>query len=324
MIWCCGLVWCVFAHGDSDGVSSAALVSAFLGWRGVESRVVFTHPVGLLSDLREFASGCEGLFVADVGFDELHVSELLRVLSELSGSRAVTYIDHHPTPEDFEVSGSVVWVHDLCCSASELTFRYLSSLGLDSEYSRVALYGAVGDYLDETPWVKQEMSRWDKRAVYLEAGILTQGLEGSRRDYEFKRRVVSHLASNKLPSTMSELVEKSLKQAIEDENLRIWVKNNVMKHDHISYVVNPPGSIGRAANHARIYGGAKVGVAAEERGGVYVMSLRGSPEVDLNRVLREVSRELGIHGGGHPVAAGARVKKEQFQEFLDELSKRVK
>ncbi|MGC8974901.1 MAG: DHHA1 domain-containing protein [Thermoprotei archaeon] len=318
------MVWAIFAHGDSDGVSSAALVSAFLEWRGQESRVVFTHPVGLLNDLREFADSCEGLFVVDVALDELHMSELLRVLSVFSENRVVIYVDHHPVPEGFEVPKSLVWIHDLCCSASELTFRYLSGLGLDLEYSRVALYGALGDYLDETSWVKHEMSRWDRRAVYLEAGILTQGLEGSRRDYEFKRRVVSHLASNKLPSTMNELVEKSLIQAVKDENLRIWVKNNVVRHGGVSYVVNPPGSIGRAANYAKIYGEARVGIAAEERGDIYVMSLRGGPEVDLNKVLREISRKLGIHGGGHPVAAGARVKKEQFQEFLGELIERVK
>lgn len=320
--WFC-LKWVIFAHGDSDGVSSAALVTAFLEQRGWGSRVVFTHPVSLLSDLREFADECDGVFIVDVALDELRKSELMAALGELSGNRKVIYVDHHPLPSGFAAPKNVVWVHDLCCSASELTFRYLDSLGFDSEYSRLALYGAVGDYLDETLWVKQGMSRWDKRAVYLEAGILIQGLEGSRRDYEFKRRVVEHLADNKLPSTMSELVERSLKQAVEDENLRIWVKHNVVRYGYVAYVLNPTGSVGRAANYARIYGEVLVGIAAEERGENYVMSLRGNPEVDLNKILREISEVLGIHGGGHPTAAGARVKKEQFHAFLSELNKRL-
>ncbi|MEM4789187.1 MAG: DHH family phosphoesterase, partial [Ignisphaera sp.] len=187
----------------------------------------------------------------------------------------------------------------------------------------IALYGAIGDYLDETPWIKYEISKWDKRAIYLEAGILIQGLEGSRRDYNFKRKVVDHLAQNKLPSNMNELVEKSLKQAIEDENLRLWVKQNVIKYNSVAYVINPPGSIGRAANYSRIYGKAKIGIAVEERGDLYVMSLRAEPGIDLNKILRNLSKRIRINAGGHPQAAGARISKTIFTLFLAELNKEI-
>lgn len=66
-----------------------------------------------------------------------------------------------------------------------------------------------------------------------------------------------------------------------------------------------------------------MGAAIEVRGEVYVMSLRGEAGVDLNRVLRELSKELGINGGGHPLAAGTRVRKEAFPAFLEELNKRI-
>lgn len=241
---------------------------------------MFIHSVSLLSDLREFVDECDGISIVDVALDELRRSELSR-------SQKVIYVDHHSLPSGLVVPENVVWVHDLCCSSSELTSRYLDGLGLNSECSRLALYGVVGDYLDETPWVKQGISRWDKRAIYLEAGILIQGLEGLHKDYEFKRRVAEHLADNKLPSTMSELVERSLKQAVEDENLRIWAKRDVMKCGHVAYVLNPVDSVGRTANYARIYGEVLVGMATEEKGKNYVMSLRGSPEVDLNKILRD-------------------------------------
>lgn len=322
--WCFTLgEWVILAHGDSDGVSSAALAKAFLEKQGFNVRVYFTHPVGLLGDLKEFATGASGIFVVDIALNELHCNDVLALLGEFSRSSRVVYIDHHPLLEEVKIPEGVTWIHDTCCSASELTFRYLSNLGLDPEYSRVALYGAVGDYLDETPWVKHELSKWDKRAVYLEAGIVIQGLEGSRRDYEFKRRVVNHLSANKLPSTMGELVERGLKQAVEDENLRLWVKSSVIKHGLVSYVLNPPGSAGKAATYARVYGGTLVGIAVEERKGVYVMSLRGERGVDLNRVLRKLSKDLGVNGGGHPQAAGARVEKELFVKFLEELNKQL-
>ncbi|MEM1526416.1 MAG: DHHA1 domain-containing protein [Ignisphaera sp.] len=312
--------WVLFIHGDSDGVASGALAKAFLVSQGYGVDIVFTHPVGLLGDLKMFIDDAEGILIADIALNELQRDEILSVLNNLGENCKVIYIDHHPIPEDIDKQIKITWIHDTCCSASELTFRYLNKLGLDAEYSRIALYGAIGDYLDETPWVKQELYKWDKRAIYLEAGILIQGLEGSRRDYDFKRRVVDHLAQNKLPSIMSELVEKSLKQAIEDENLRVWIKQNIIKYNHIAYTVNPPGSIGKAANYSRIYGGAEVGIAIEDRGNLYVMSLRAEPGIDLNKILRKISKELGINAGGHPQAAGARVNKTMFKVFLNKLN----
>jgi single-stranded-DNA-specific exonuclease len=311
----------ILAHGDGDGVCSAALASGFLRSR-CEVSVYFTHPVGLLEDFREFAERGSRVFILDIAVNELHAEELVRALEEHASEGSVTYIDHHPLPEGFRAPSRVVWVHDTCCSASELTFRFLRGLGLSEEYSRVALYGAICDYLDETPWVKRELWKWDRRSVFLEAGIVSQGLEGARRDYEFKRAVVEHLAGNNLPSQMPELVARSLKQAELDEKLRVWVRENVVVSGQVAYVLNPPGSVGRAANYARIYGGVRVGVAAEERRDVYTMSLR-CLECDLNAVLRKLSRKLGIHGGGHPQAAGARVPKNLFSVFIEELNREL-
>jgi RecJ-like exonuclease len=311
----------ILAHGDGDGVCSAALASGFLRSQ-CEVSVYFTHPVGLLGDFREFAERGSRVFILDIAVNELHAEELVRALEEHASEGSVTYIDHHPLPEGFRAPSKVVWVHDTCCSASELTFRFLRGLGLGEEYSRVALYGAICDYLDETPWVKRELWKWDRRSVFLEAGIVSQGLEGARRDYEFKRAVVEHLAGNNLPSQMPELVARSLKQAELDEKLRVWVRENVVVYGQVAYVLNPPGSVGRAANYARIYGGVRVGVAAEERRDVYTMSLRCF-ECDLNATLRKLSRKLGIHGGGHPQAAGARVPKNLFSVFIEELNREL-
>ena len=309
----------ILAHGDGDGVCSAALAAGFLKSQ-CDVSVYFTHPVGLLHDLREFASRGSRVVIVDIAVNELHASELTCVLEEYASAGDVVYIDHHPLPENFTVPRGVLWVHDTCCSASELTFRYFHELGLNGEYSRVALYGAICDYLDETSWVKSELWKWDRRSVFLEAGIVSQGLEGAKRDYEFKRAVVEHLARNMLPSQMQELVVRSIKQAELDEKLRTWVKENLKITGQVAYVFNPPGSVGRAANYARIYGGVKVGIGVEERKDILVMSLRSSRGCNLDTILRRLSRRLGIHGGGHPLAAGARVPKEIFAKFIDELN----
>ncbi|QOR94386.1 DHH family phosphoesterase [Thermosphaera chiliense] len=313
--------WVVLAHGDGDGVVSGALACAYIKTMGSACNVFFTHPVGIVEDLKSFTKQVDNIVVLDIAVDELYKDELLGVLKTRAESGKVLYIDHHPLPEGFNALGDgVEFIHDPCCSASELSYRYFSGKGLDPEYGRVALYGAISDYLDETAWVRSELLKWDRRGIYLEAGIITQGLEGSRRDHEFKRKVVAHLSGNKLPSTLPDLVSRALHQAVVDEELRLWVKANVNVYGDISYVIDPRGSLGRAANYAMVYGGTLVGVAAESRGDIYVLSLRSRGGVDLNKVLRELSRRLNIHGGGHPYAAGARVKKDVFKQFLDELA----
>jgi RecJ-like exonuclease len=121
---------------------------------------------------------------------------------------------------------------------------------------------------------------------------------------------------------MQELVTRGIKQAELDEELRLWVKRSLQVMGRIAYVLNPPGSVGRAANYARIYGGTEVGMGVEERRDLLVMSLR-SGYCDLNAILRRLSKRLGIHGGGHPTAAGARMPKALFQKFVEELNREL-
>ena len=88
----------------------------------------------------------------------------------------------------------------------------------------------------------------------------------------------------------------------------------------MAVVVNPPGPLGLAANLARGLTGAEVGVAAEERGDIYVMSLR-SRRVDLNQFLRGFAKRYGVSGGGHPNAAGARMPKPLLKTLVEELNR---
>jgi len=314
----------VLAHGDSDGVCSAALVLAALRRDYSEVNVVFTHPAGLIEDFTSSARG--DVVIVDVALSERNIKDLLAALNNYNDGN-ITYIDHHPEPISVNLSDlNINVVHSLSMSASELTFKYYSKLGkLSSEYERVALYGAIGDYRDETPWVKNVLEKWDKRQVYFEAGILIQGLEGSRRMYDFKRHVVEHLAVNRRPSQLGELVVKALVEASNNEMLYEWVKSNVNIDGSIAYVIDPPGSLGIAAVYARGITGCVVGIAAERRNDLMIMSLRaGKNSIDLNRFLREVAVRLGGSGGGHPHAAGCRIPYRSFKELIEKLNSELR
>ena len=63
-----------------------------------------------------------------------------------------------------------------------------------------------------------------------------------------------------------------------------------------------------------------MGVAAEERGDIYVMS-PGSKRVDLNQFLRSFAKRYGVSGRGHPNAAGARMPKRLLKTLVEELNR---
>ena len=313
----------ILAHGDSDGVASAAIVMAALRGRYDLINVRFTHPVGLLNDFREFARG--DVVIVDVALSEAHAAAVAREFMRYPHS--ITYIDHHPPPMGLdlkELNAELIRPkrgEDV--SSSELTYRKYGG-PLHPDYDRVALYGAIGDYADQSPWVKEALERWDKRQIYFEAGILVQGLEGSRGMYDFKRHIVEHLSKNRRPSQLSELLVRALIQAVNNEELHAWVERNVKVVGKVAYVINPPGSISVAATYAKGVTKSPVGLAAEERGGIYVMSLRANPKkINLDRALREITPHLGGSGGGHSSAAGARIPKSRFMTLIQFLNEKL-
>lgn len=314
----------LFIHGDTDGVCSGALALHFYkNIKNQDVKIVFTHPAGLQKDLEEFMEKDADVFIADIALAEDTYTITINLLNKLSRKSNVVYIDHHPLPIDFKLNEvSFEFIHDLNASSSELTYRLFEDyLGVD--YSRVFIFGAIGDYLDETPAVKKWIDYWDKRAVYFEAGVLAQGLEASRKMYDFKRHVVEHLSLNRLPSSLSELLVKALIESQNEEEMRTRVKNNLVKLRYVSYIIEPGGSLGRAANYARIYGETPVGIAIQFLDDMANMSIRSDKHIDINVILRRIVRDYGATGGGHPNAAGARVKKKYLEEFLERIDREI-
>jgi len=324
-----GKKWWVLSHGDGDGVASAAVASAVLG--DDVKGIYFTHPAGLAEDLRVVERG-DSVMIMDIalsaGMVEKVIEELGRIARE-GGS--VVYIDHHPIPPGFdprEIPGS--FVHSECCCASELTFSYLqktfSGSGLKSrELEKIALYGAISDYLDDTEWAKRALENWDKRYIYYEAGVLSQGLEGMRRQHDLKREIVRALAAGEDPSSISELVVNSIFMSRNEKALIEYVSSHYKVVGEVAYVQDPPGSVPRAATYAKAASGKKVGAAFEIRKGMASMSLRASDaSLRLNEIAMRLAPKFGGNAGGHPQACGARIPVEKVNEFFEAVSEALR
>lgn len=310
----------IFTHSDGDGICSGALALA----ANPDAKVFFTHPFGLLEDLENVNDG-DSAIICDISLPEGELTAVLKRFLEINKSGGLIYIDHHPLPENIRpenIPGKII--HGVGSSASELTYMLFQEK-LAWLMSRVAIYGAVSDYLDNTPTISKLLCRWDKRTIYFETGVLVQGLEGFRRNHDLKRRIVFHLASCQPPSLYPGLIDAALENTRREDELINSLSGYVKVYGDVAYVLNVPFSAGKTAIYVRAISNTLVGVAGEERKGFIDMSLRTCEKsIDLNSILRRLSPKLGGSGGGHPQAAGARIPKENFLKFIEELDMAVK
>lgn len=310
----------ILSHGDADGVTAAAIAKSVLG-----GEVVFTHPAGLLGDFREFAKGFERVVILDISLDEATLPLLEEELRAFPGK--VIYIDHHPLPPSGALSApNLEFFHEEGPCTAELVFRFLQP---SWEMSRVALYGAIGDYALVSPWVMRALEKWDIKSLFMQAGVLVLALDGLGRNYQAKRAVVESLARNELPSKIPGLLQLAAEQSAAIEKMRLMLPELVKTTDLLAFVINPPASVGLAAFYAAVITAKPVGVSVEEKKGMYVGSVRTrDPRINLNSALREIAVKVGGSGGGHPFAAGFRIPTEKLSNFLllleEAISKQLK
>ena len=150
----------ILCHGDSDGICSGALALA----ANPEARVFFTNPVELAQDLKRVDEG-DSAIICDIALNEDTLQKVLDRMRVLSSKNTLLYIDHHPLPPNLDLTSFPAKViHELAPCASELTYRTFQNR-LPRKTSRVAIYGAIGDYDDDTPFIRELLKDWDKRTL---------------------------------------------------------------------------------------------------------------------------------------------------------------
>ncbi|MEM1515244.1 MAG: DHHA1 domain-containing protein [Candidatus Bathyarchaeia archaeon] len=310
----------IFTHSDGDSICSGVLALA----ANPDAKIFFTHPVGLLEDLNNVSSG-DTTIICDIALSESNLNQILDRFSVINGSGRLIYIDHHPLPEWLSAKSIPgIVVHDIKSSSSELTYKFFEE-ELSWPMDRVAIYGAISDYMDDTPIISWLLRGWDKRAIYFEVGVLVQGLEGHKRNHDFKRTIVSHLSQGLPPSLHNILLKSALENARREEEIIRELRGRINVYGEVAYVLNVSFSLGKAALYSRALADKIIGVAGEARRGFIDMSIRTCEKnIDLNKILRKIALRLGGSGGGHPQAAGARIPEENFLKFIKSLNEAVR
>lgn len=312
----------IVSHGDTDGLCSAAIALS----RYPNSSIWFTHPVGLLGDMRKIKA--DRIIICDIAISEQEKEEVFEEFLKRSSTSELIYIDHHPLPLE-TIAGDIPASHvvrDLTKSSSELTHSYLGS----GKTTLVALFGAISDYYtDTTEFVSRTLDVYDKRTIYLESGLLSQalGFQG-KRDYDFKRKVVEALSRGVVPSSRPDIVRKAIAGTKKEWETIEFVKREVERVNGFAVVRNVPRGISpnKAAKFALGATGLPFAISTrlKKRRYIDISSRKLSTfSLDLNLTFRTIAPRFGGSGGGHPTAAGGRIPKKHFDEFLDALKKEV-
>jgi RecJ-like exonuclease len=314
----------VLTHGDLDGITSGAI--ALLAFPG--SDFYFTRPSQVHQELYRLAKYTPTtVSITDIAINNKKFDDILDALDRFSDSTTLYWIDHHPITarQKRELAKRANLVHEVGPSAAELVYREFKDQ-LPEHALRLALYGAIGDYCDDTRFAKQQFDNYDKRTLYLEAGLLVQALQ--EIDYRKESKdIVRQLTLGIEPSSMNDIVALALKATRIEHQVFRYVQDNARKLGPIGYVLDMPinGYRGKSAKFAAYVTDANVGISARSTDDEVDMSLRRrQSSVDLNKALDSILPEMeGAQGGGHPAAAGASMYKNDFPKFLQRLAEYV-
>ncbi len=316
----------ILTHADPDGICAGAVaLSRFPG-----SRVFFTRPTSFYSDLLHTES--QRIVITDIALTKQDAPRIVSLLKQKKHDGAeILYFDHHtipPTVSKTSVKNSLtLYVHSKRASASELIYRHYMT-DIPRERVWIAIYGAIGDYADDTPFVMERMMNWDRRALFFEVSAICLGIKNEEfSGYDAKRRMVRTLARGDNPSDIPGLV-RSAKNAVNREfELYEIIKDKAQSHGRVAYVKDVPsfGFRGPSALFAATVRDSRLGICAHTRERYVDITMRTRDySLKLNVLADRAAEKVGGSGGGHAAAAGAKIPKGTFRKFLDELNRQMR
>jgi single-stranded-DNA-specific exonuclease len=312
----------VLTHADCDGICAGAIALA----RFPGSGVFFTKPVSICDDLKNIEA--ERIVICDIAINK---AEQQRFMDALAGKHArIMYFDHHPLPKDFRkrLSGTLeVFVHDDKASASELVYRHFEK-ELPKEMIWAALYGAIGDYSEDTEFVHRQITSWDKRSINFEVCVISLGTKNDEfGSYDAKRNIVRTMAEGRTPSEIPGLVKSSAEAVKREFELYKVVKKKAKTMGKIGYLTDTPsfGFRGPAALFAATATGNPVGICVYKREKYLDVTIRARESgIPLNKLAEIASESVKGSGGGHENAAGAKIPFGTLEQFLKKMNEMIK
>ncbi|MGQ4871612.1 MAG: DHHA1 domain-containing protein [Candidatus Thorarchaeota archaeon] len=314
----------VLTHGDVDGITSGAI--GLLAFPGAD--LYFTRPSQIHTDLYRVARDRPDVVsVSDIALNVMRFDDIMRALSRFPKETTIHWTDHHPMATKYKrrLSQRVEMFHQIGPCAAELMYRKFADR-LPEHALHLALYGAIADYCDNTPFVRRHFEDFDKRTLYLEAGLLVQALQ--EIDYRRESKDLTwELTLGIEPSSMNNIVDLAMKATRVEHEVFRYVQSHARKVGPVGYVLDMPvhGYRGKSAKFAAYLTDSVIGISARSSEDEVDVSIRRrNSKIDLNRLLaRVIPRLTDAQGGGHPAACGASMRRSDFPRFLQLIGAEV-
>jgi single-stranded-DNA-specific exonuclease len=311
----------ILTHADCDGICAGAIALA----KFPDANMFFTKPVSLYHDLMN--TEADRIIIADIALTKRDAPKIVKLFGEKG---EIQYFDHHIIPRTVKKQEigkrTKVFLHELDTSSSELIYRYYQK-EIPRERVWIAIYGAIGDYSDDTEFVKERILNWDRRALFFEVSTIVLGTKNEEfESYNAKRRIARTLARGENPSDVPGLV-RSAKRAVNREfDLYEIIKRKAKTYGKIAYVKDLPsfGFRGPSALFAATVRGKPLGLYVHVRDRYVDITMRARAKLRLNELAEKAAEEVSGSGGGHPEAAGAKIPVGSFNTFLKKLDKMMK
>jgi single-stranded-DNA-specific exonuclease len=314
---------CISHVKDADGLCSAALALAAKG-----GTFRLTDYDDLIGELGRIPSEATQLVLCDLGTDPSRFPEFKMRIGELVKRLKVTYIDHHYMTAEMKTeleSLGIRVVHSVDECASMLT--YVTFRGsLPAEYSYLAMFGAVTDYLDSSPLAGKMMERFDRQFVLLESTMLSYAIANQGRDARYLETLVEALSRMQMPHTIQGVSAYALKQAETMRTLEAEVGRKGSVMGKLAYMETDQSSTGNVAKLLLGAFNVQVGVSYRaKQGGRVEVSLRCTSEcrIHLGQTISEIAAKHQGNGGGHARAAGCTIPEAEVIQVLRELEARL-
>ncbi len=312
----------ILTHADCDGICAGAIAMS----KYPKANVFFTRPTSFLEDLRNVES--KTIIITDIALTKRDARQIVAAMAAKESD--IHYFDHHIIPSTVR-EGEIrkvctTYAHKTDESASELIYRHYQK-DIPRERVWIALYGAIGDYADDTPFAKERILNWDRRALFFEVSTIVLGIKNEHfSTYDAKRRMVKVLSQGNNPSDIPGLV-KSAKEAVNREfDLYEMLKGISQVSGEVAYVMDKPsfGFRGPAALFSATIKDKPVGMCVHTRDNYIDITIRSrSRKYKLNELASTASEHVKGSGGGHPEAAGCKIPLGTFEKFLKKFNREM-
>ncbi|MBR9682266.1 MAG: DHH family phosphoesterase [Candidatus Aenigmarchaeota archaeon] len=290
----------IFFHDDTDGACSAALINSLLKQRGVRTTLA-TGPI----DKESFKS-FKWIKVDYIVFTDLAIDQYPDWL-EMFDKEKIIIIDHHPIHNDLNKMGylyvnSRLTEPDKYISASQICLDICKKAGLEGK-EWIGKVGAVGDRaLEGTP-------EEEKVAEIISANKSIRGPDSLIKIAKFMTTAnsmddIMYTTEYQKPL---ELMEGELERQITN-----FERNEIEDINFFEFRGNYSILSVLSSSLFDKYPNKTIIVYRINEG--YIKISGRSPNHDLGTIFAKATEGIG-NGGGHPKAAGAKIKEKDFEKF---------